>query len=265
MKILSVLINSIFAAFSTYSRIPVPPARWDEESLRWQICSFPLVGAVIGLIWCAAGTALRACGAHPALSGAVLCALPLLLTGGIHMDGYLDTTDAVHSWKPKEERLRILDDPHIGAFAFISGAVYLLLYFGLCCQIADSAGGQAALFMMLSAFIRSRILSGLAAVFFPKSKKQGMLRSVSDASDRRAGAVLAGWLVILEAGTCAAAFFMRIPGILTLPAAACAAFFYYRHMADARFGGISGDLAGWFLQVSEIAQLAAAAVYCLLR
>ena len=131
MKILSVLINSIFAAFSTYSRIPVPPARWDEESLRWQICSFPLVGAVIGLIWCAAGTALRACGAHPALSGAVLCALPLLLTGGIHMDGYLDTTDAVHSWKPKEERLRILDDPHIGAFAFISGAVYLLLYFGL--------------------------------------------------------------------------------------------------------------------------------------
>ena len=55
-------------------------------------------------------------------------AIPLLVTGGFHVDGFMDTTDALSSYREKEERLRILKDPHIGAFAVIGVVIYYLLY-----------------------------------------------------------------------------------------------------------------------------------------
>jgi adenosylcobinamide-GDP ribazoletransferase len=48
------MLDSVLMAFSLYSRIPVPQAKWNEKSMRWCICFLPLVGAVIGLIQWAA-------------------------------------------------------------------------------------------------------------------------------------------------------------------------------------------------------------------
>ena len=53
---------------------------------------------------------------------------PIIITGGIHMDGFLDTQDALGSYQPRERRLEILKDSHAGAFAIISCAVYLMMY-----------------------------------------------------------------------------------------------------------------------------------------
>ena len=287
MKKKSGWINCIWAAFSTYSRIPVPTASWDAESLRWQICCFPLVGLAIGLIWCAAGIILTLAGFYPFLSGVLLCALPMILTGGIHMDGFLDTTDAVHSWKSPGERQEILKDPHIGAFAMIYGTLYLLTASGICAQIAANVQAAAmpqltltgqtgntlpsvirqvpsslrqlthvSFFMMIPCFILSRILSALSVVFFPKARKEGMLRSTADASDKRAGKVLLIELLFGLLIFVIEAWAFRKPAILLLPLLSGLVFAYYYRMVMRQFGGISGDLAGWFLQVTELACLA---------
>ena len=261
MRTCKKIINCIGAAFAVYSRIPVPEAAWDPETLRWQICFFPLVGAVIGFLWSAAGILLTGAGAEPVLTGAVLSALPLLVTGGIHMDGFLDTSDAVHSWKSTEERQRILKDPHMGAFAFICGAVYLLLYFASAVQLASLLGKEAAssgripyppFFMMSAGFILCRILSGLSVIYFPKAKKDGMLRETADASDQKAGRVLIAELAAVCVLLAAGAYMMRRPEAALLPLPAGAIFLYYRQMAVKTFGGVSGDLAGWFLQMCEL-------------
>lgn len=55
-------------------------------------------------------------------------AVPLLITGGFHVDGFMDVQDAFNSYKPKEEKLKILKDPHIGAFEVISLGILVLLY-----------------------------------------------------------------------------------------------------------------------------------------
>ena len=264
MKKTAEIVNSILAVFSAYSRIPVPPARWDGETLRWQICSFPLVGCVIGALFCAAGILLGRTGMHPVFAGAILGALPLLLTGGIHMDGFLDTTDAIHSWKSKEERIRILDDPHVGAFALIYGAIYLMLYLGACCQLA-SGGEMEPFLLLIPAFVLSRTLSGLSVVYFPKAKKDGMLKTSADGASKNAGKILIGWLIFVTAVTVWAAIALGRPEMALLPVLCGLVFLYYYRTALALFGGVSGDLAGWFLSNCELVCLLAAAMDCLLR
>ena len=113
------------------SRIPVPQTKWNEKSMRWCICFLPLVGAVIGAVQWAAYIVLTHFSFGRVFRAAVLTVLPVLLSGGIHMDGYMDTCDAIHSYGSREKRLEILKDPHVGAFAVIGAFVYFILDFGI--------------------------------------------------------------------------------------------------------------------------------------
>ena len=153
------VIRSLLIAFSTYSRIPVPQVEWNEENRRYSMCFFPLVGLVTGLLvwgWLSLCACLKM---GPFLQGAVAALLPLLITGGIHMDGYMDTTDALASWQPQEKRLEILKDSHTGAFAVMGCAGYLLLSAALYSEADPAAGLRLA-----GVFVLSRALSAFALV-----------------------------------------------------------------------------------------------------
>ena len=64
-------------------------------------------------------------------------AIPILITGGFHVDGFLDTCDALHSYQPRERKLEILKDSHIGAFAVIMLALYGLIFLGGFSEITE--------------------------------------------------------------------------------------------------------------------------------
>ena len=97
-------LRAFFIAAAMYSRLPVPNVRWDEESKEAVLFLFPLLGVIeAGLIFLLAGLLLRVSAGAP-LSAFCLTAAPLLFTGGIHFDGFLDTADALGSWKGKEEK-----------------------------------------------------------------------------------------------------------------------------------------------------------------
>ena len=117
------IIYGLFIAFSMYSKIPVPRVDWTGKRLRYVMCWFPLVGVVCGLIlWLWLSFAWRF-SIHPACAGMIGCCIPLWVSGGIHMDGFLDTVDARSSYGDREKKLAILKDPHTGAFAIIGGGV----------------------------------------------------------------------------------------------------------------------------------------------
>ena len=124
------VFSSLVIAFSMYSKIPMPRVEWTEENRKYAICFFPLVGLVTGglcYVW------FLICGhlqAGTLLFSAGMAAIPLFLTGGIHVDGFMDTMDAMHSYLPREEKLRILKDSHIGAFSVICLLGYYLTYLG---------------------------------------------------------------------------------------------------------------------------------------
>lgn len=241
------VLRGLVIAFASYTRIPMPQVEWSEENRRWSMCFFPLIGVVVGgLIW----LWLALCdGLHigPFLRGAIGAVLPLLVTGGIHMDGFMDVTDAMSSWQTKEKRLEILKDSHVGAFAVIACGAYLLLTAGLLSECTAEQG-----LGLTAAFVLSRSMSAYAMVALPQAKKQGMLADNARNADHHR-VRLASW------GWFAAAAVAAVCGLgwygLALPAGALACLGWYAHRAKKYFGGISGDQAGWYVQVTELVGL----------
>ena len=129
MKSIKRIWNSFKIAFSMYSRIPMPRSEWTDENKSYAMCFFPWIGAVIGLLsygvfrfskWFDGNGG----GNYSLFFVIFLILIPVFITGGIHLDGFLDTQDALSSWQTKERRLEILKDSHAGAFAIISCTIY---------------------------------------------------------------------------------------------------------------------------------------------
>lgn len=239
------VIRSFVIAFSTYSRIPMPQVEWSDENRKYSMCFFPLIGAVIGLIlwgWLCLCDALNI-GAF--LRGAVGAMIPLLVTGGIHMDGFMDTSDAIASWQTRERRLEILKDSHTGAFAVIGCAGYLLLSAAVYGEMPVQAAP-----MLMGVFMISRALSALALAFFKSARPGGMMDGFARTAHRNMVSVAA----FVYAVICAVLWVIFGKWIsVCCFAAAVLCLAYYRHMAYKNFGGVTGDLAGWFVQITELA------------
>ena len=121
------VLRAVGMAFALYSRIPVPPLDWESGARRYTLYAFPLVGLAVGgglLLWTWLAGAL---GLGQLLWAAGMTAIPLLITGGIHLDGFCDVCDALASHQSRERKLEILKDSHTGAFAIICCGLYLLV------------------------------------------------------------------------------------------------------------------------------------------
>ena len=101
------MLDSMLMAFSLYSRIPVPQAKWNEKSMRWCICFLPLVGAVIGLVFFGVFRCAQYSDLPDTATALLLTAVPLIITGGFHVDGFMDVADALSSYKTREEKPKL--------------------------------------------------------------------------------------------------------------------------------------------------------------
>ena len=249
MKSIKRIWNSFKIAFSMYSRIPMPRSEWTDENKSYAMCFFPWIGAVIGLLsygvfrfskWFDGNGG----GNYSLFFVIFLILIPVFITGGIHLDGFLDTQDALSSWQTKERRLEILKDSHAGAFAIISCTVYFLMYIGV-----YSCLSVRSMEVIAYSFMLSRTLSGLSVVTFPQARKKGMVADFSESASTRITRMALGiylivlcFLIPLTGGIC---------GIGCVISAGVGFGYYYR-MAMKNFGGVTGDLCGYFLQVCEL-------------
>lgn len=238
------IFNSLIIAFAMYSKLPMPRAEWSKENMRYVMCFFPLVGAVIGTViylWSLLGGSMAL---STVFLTVVYVLIPLFLTGGIHMDGFMDTTDALSSYQSKEKKLEILKDPNSGAFAVIACVGYYLLTFGAWFEIS-----KETLPFLCIGFLLSRALSGLSVVTFPLAKNSGLAATFSNEAKK----VLTKRVMLLYILLSAASMLLLNwkLGIICL-AGALLTYVYYRQKAIKEFGGITGDLAGYFLQLCEL-------------
>lgn len=236
--------NSCFIAFGMYSKIPVPQIEWKEEDMKYAICFFPVIGAVIGGIVMLAAYLSTKCQFGTTFRAALLTVLPLYLSGGIHMDGYCDTMDALSSYQSKEKKLEILKDPHTGAFAIIRCCMFLILYFGCVSELS-----MTSIAILSCGFVLSRTFSGLSVVWFQTAKKKGTLSTFHEASHKRVVTMtMCAYLIVV---TGMMFFLSPIQAIVALTAAVIS-FVLYRKVSYREFGGTTGDLAGFFLQRCEL-------------
>lgn len=242
------LLGSLVIAFSMYSRIPMPRIQWTKERMKYVMCFFPLIGLVMGLALWGWGELAVILNLGPSyyIGGVVL---PLVITGGIHMDGYLDVSDARSSYGEREQKLDILKDPHIGAFAFIKGSVYILLYLAVFSELP-----RRELPAVGAVYVMTRALSSLSVVNFPKAKKEGLAAAFSRGAEEK---IVTGTMGVYILGCLGFLFFYDGWNMAAAVAAVSFVVFWrYYHVAVKEFGGMTGDLAGWFLQTGELALMA---------
>ncbi len=238
--------GSLCLAFSLYSRIPVPRAEWNRKRAEYALCFFPAVGLVVGALeggWIfLIGKYFPGYLGHPG-TAALALAIPVLVSGGIHLDGYADVTDARMSFGSREKKLQILSDPHVGAFAVIGLILYFLLMFAFVSFFRPED------FLNFSGvFVLERALSGFAVAAFPKAKKEGMAAGL--AKDTRLSAVKISTVFWGLLSALWILFFGRLKGLLMITGVLLTFWRFWR-MSEKEFGGITGDLAGYFLQSAE--------------
>lgn len=243
------IVNSLIIAFAMYSKIPMPRANWEKENMKYVMCFFPWVGAVIGALFTLWGILGRMLPIGHTLYTMILLLIPVLITGGIHLDGLLDTADALSSYQSRERRLEILKDSHAGAFAIIVCVVYFLTYYGFLSELS-----YKMISLVSMGFFLSRALSGYAVAAFPCAKDSGLAATFSGSTDKkRAKAAL-----LVQMIACMGLMVIKHPAAGSAAvAAAVLCFWYYYHMSMKKFGGITGDLAGWFLQICELCMVIA--------
>ncbi|WP_040950378.1 adenosylcobinamide-GDP ribazoletransferase [Gorillibacterium massiliense] len=250
------VLKAFVIAFSMYSKIPMPQFEWKDRDMKYALCFFPWVGAVIGLLTYGWGMLYQHYEVGPLFFAAVGTAIPILVSGGLHVDGYMDSMDAFHSYQSREKKLEILKDPHIGAFSVIRVIVYYLLYVGAYSEL----GNLKAVALVGAGFFLSRTLCGIGVVSLHGAKKEGLLYMFSSIAHEKAVKIA---LYAQLAGCAAVLLYLSLwVGIAAL-AGALLTFCYYRYRCYKELGGITGDTSGYFVTLCEGATVIIVAVCCI--
>ena len=238
------LIRAFFMCLGMFTALPCPWRPWDEDARDWMLVTLPPVGLVVGTLWFALGwLGLRFLAP---VAGAILAALPWGLTGFIHLDGYMDTCDAILSWRPLEKRWEILKDSHTGAFAVVGLAILAMFSYG-----AASALGAEKLPALVLVPVVSRCGSALAVLSLKPIGHSEYARMSGRLGQRVA--VVCMWAAALIAGR----VWLGRLGIALIAESlgyAAAMAWGYRTLE-----GVSGDVAGFALAVAECVALTALA------
>ncbi|MGR3765996.1 adenosylcobinamide-GDP ribazoletransferase [Rossellomorea sp. NS-SX7] len=234
-----------------FSSLPIPISfKMDRDMIKRTVMMFPILGLIMGGI---VGSLLFCLSEWTTLSSLALAfivwVLPIILTGGIHLDGWMDSSDAYFSYQDKEKRLEIMKDPRAGAFAVISVIVllssrFLFIYESM---ILDSIF-LATMIGIIPFF--SRIIMGILMVTGKTAKEEGMAHYFKQHTGPM---YLLTYLIPYV--LIAVIFFWVLPEIadlfLLFTLAAGLLTVWIRRQTIKWFGGITGDTLGASVEGAE--------------
>ena len=243
------ILHAFFMCQSMFCAIPCPCRVWDEEARPLMLPMLPLVGLEIGALWWLLGWLTGSLNLPVLIRGLILALWPYLATGFLHLDGYMDVTDAVKSCRDLARRREILKDSHVGSFAVIGLCMLMLAQFAV---FASIPGGKKCGILLLIPAV-SRCGSALAVTALPSMSTSQYAAQSKPASH----------LIVLSAMLCLFVVLgFVLWGRMGLSLIGCMAGYGlalrrgYRNLE-----GMNGDIAGYALTVSE---LCGGAVFALL-
>lgn len=249
------LIRNLIVAFSLYSQIPMPRFDWQEEDMKHNMIFLPWIGAVIGLLSFGLFYVFKMIELPLICQLALYSLVPLVITGGFHVDGFMDVEDAICSYKSKEEKLEILKDPHIGAFAVIRMGIYSLIWIAFLSLVVQK-DNALVLYMYFMIYFIARAYSAVSSLCLKHARKNGMLNMETKDSSR---VDLAICVIELLVGITLLAL-INVWAILVCVLVIGAHFIYYRSLCYKKFGGVTGDTAGFCITTLEEWLLVAIAI-----
>ncbi|MCE5363337.1 adenosylcobinamide-GDP ribazoletransferase [Pseudomonas anguilliseptica] len=236
-------MTSWWIALQFLTRLPVTLAgRPTPEQVGRSLLFYPLVGLLIGLLLLAAQHLLG--DSAVLLQAALLLALWVGISGGLHLDGLADSADAwVGGFGDKQRTLDIMKDPRSGPIAVVVLVLLLLLKFAALATILEN--GSTLLLVLLPWL--ARCLLPLLFLTTPYVRAGGLGQALAEHLPRQQ----LPW--VLGANALAMLLF-GWPALLAWLVAA-AVFIYLRALMCQRLGGTTGDTAGALLEIVECAVL----------
>lgn len=235
----------IALTFLTRIPLPAPKVEITSEEFSRSYRYYPLVGLVLGLIlWLLANGSILYF--PPLVVGALLLIAQLMLTGGIHLDGFMDSMDGLLSARSPERILEIMKDSRIGAHACMALVGLLLLKFSLLASLTPSQFSILLVMPMLSRWVFQ-----IGVVGFPYARTQGLGKGIHETT-RWIPFLLSGCLVL------GASFYLvGFAGLIAFGVCVITVTLLASRISSL-LGGLTGDLYGAFIELSEVVCLLAA-------
>ncbi len=233
-------------ALQFLSSLPVRlPGMPSPQASGRSLLFYPAVGLLFGvLLW--AASALLA-GTPVLLHAALLLALWVVLSGGLHLDGLADSADAwLGGFGDRERTLLIMKDPRSGPMAVVTLVLVLLLKF--CALLALLEQGQQAALVLAPVLARAAMLGLFMGT--PYVRAGGLGQALADHLPRRAGARLLAGVALVSLAFCGVWVSLLV----------LAGFIALRRQMIKRLGGTTGDTAGAMLELLELLVLLGAAL-----
>ena len=241
-------LHAFIMCQSMFCAIPSPQV-WDEKAKDKMLLFLPIVGLEIGAIWAVLAWLCQLLNLSALVAGMILCAYPYIVTGFIHLDGYMDVTDAVKSWRDLERRREILKDSHVGSFAVIGIVLLMLAQFA----VFASAPADANILILIFVPAVSRCCSALAVTGLKPMSTSQYAAQQKPKSHMVALAVML--CIFLVAG-------FLLCGKYGFALAGClAGFGLALRRGYNSLDGMNGDISGYALTIGE---LCAVATYALI-
>lgn len=247
------LWNGLCMSISMYTILPIKSHVWDEKACKYLIPFYPFAGCLIGVLWYGLYRLLEGSFLPIMMKTFLLMALPAIISGFLHLDGFMDTSDAIGSRRSLEEKQRILKDSHVGAFAVIFVVFWLFASFCSMYTILNQ-GKEVVSFLFIP--IVSRAFTGICVLSGKPISKKSYLTLYQ--KERR------NWQIPLQIayilGFSMLAFILGgVKTVAILAILLVTAIVMKRHAVH-ELGGMSGDISGYILTISEVVSMAAVAI-----
>ena len=237
-------LNPFFHALAFFTRIPVPWLIPSEEDWKKSVAWYPAVGLVIGLLlWgvLEAGLALF----PPSLAAVLALIAWVYVTGGLHLDGWMDLADGLGSSRPREQVLAIMKDSRVGAMGVLAAILLLLLK---AAALAELAGmGQGAMLLLVPMAARTHVLLSIRGWPYLTADK-GLGKGLQE--ELGALPIAVGYAILLLAGWLLGDWQLLAAALVSLLAA-----WWFSRVAFRKLGGLNGDCYGAVIEGGEAAMM----------
>lgn len=215
----------------------------EKNNIERAVQTFPVLGLVQGGIYAGLFYLLTEWTHLSSLAIAfIIWLLFIILTGGLHLDGWMDASDAYFSYRKKEDRLRIMEDANIGAFGVLSVIVLLAARFLFIYEVVLMVHSSTIFFLFVIPFL-GKILMGMVLTNVPLAKRKGMAHFYREAIQTKTLWIYPLYIFLM---LCISAF-LSLYLLICLSMMLLMTYMMYlliNRKAKKWFDGITGDVTG---------------------
>lgn len=239
------LYKGFIMSLSMFTVLPTPYVEWDDEGVKNMMKFYPIIGLIVGGIWSIIYYLIGILNVPAILKSAIIMIVPFIVTGMLHLDGFMDVCDAILSRRDREEKLRILKDSATGAFAVISLVILFFLQFGGIYSVVEK---KIPFYILILIPIVSRSVVAyylLSRVTIKESTLGTYFKKGTNINDK---IIMIITLLIMSA----VSFVLLDAYGIVLVLLITLSIKWAVEKCKKEFGGISGDVAGFALVIGEV-------------